>query len=101
MPRETEPTRVENSEPPPTQQAAPAPPATPTPSKKTNSAVVEEAQPTDREREISATTTAGAPGEFFKKKLPNGVELNIPSSSIEANLLVFLEHRAKPTERVT
>ena len=92
---------MENTKPPPTQQAAPAPPEAPTLSKETNSAVVEEAQPTDREREISATTTAGAPNEFFKKKLPNGVELNIPSSGIEANLLVFLEHKGKPTERVT
>jgi outer membrane protein OmpA-like peptidoglycan-associated protein len=46
------------------------------------------------------TTTAAAPGEFFKKKLPSGVELTIPSSGIEANLLVFLEDKAKP-ERVT
>jgi outer membrane protein OmpA-like peptidoglycan-associated protein/sugar phosphate permease len=100
-PRETGRNRAENTEPPPTQQIAPAPPAAPTLSKETNSAVVKEAPPTNREREISATTTAGAPGEFFKKKLPNGVELNIPSSGIEANLLVFLEQKAKPTERVT
>jgi Outer membrane protein and related peptidoglycan-associated (lipo)proteins len=99
--RETESNRVGNTEPPSTQQVAPAPPATPTPSKETKSAVVEEAQPTDGKREISATTAAGAPGEFVKKKLPNGVELNIPSSGIEANLLVFLEQKAKPTERVT
>ncbi|MCL4130420.1 UNVERIFIED_CONTAM: hypothetical protein GTU68_047106, partial [Idotea baltica] len=30
-------------------------------------------------------------GDFFKRKLPNGVELNIPENGIEANLLKFIE----------
>jgi outer membrane protein OmpA-like peptidoglycan-associated protein len=99
--REPVATQAEKTEPPPTQQAAPAPPAAATPPKEADSTGVKGAEPTTgRERESSVTTTAAASGEFFKKKLPNGVELNILSSGIEANLLVFLENKAKP-ERVT
>ncbi len=99
--REPGATQVEKTEPPPTQQAAPAPPAAVTPPKEADSTAVTGAEPTTgRERESSVTTTAAASGQFFKKKLPNGVELNILSSGIEANLLVFLENKAKP-ERVT
>ena len=100
-PRETGPSQVEKAAPLPTQQAAPAPPAAPTPPKEANSTAVKGAEPTTgREREVSVTTTAAASGEFFKKKLPSGVALTISSSGIEANLLVFLEDKAKP-ERVT
>ena len=99
--REPGATQVEKTEPPPTQQAAPAPPAAVTPPKEADSTAVNGAEPTTgRERESSVTTTAAASGQFFKKKLPNGVELNILSSGIEANLLVCLENKAKP-ERVT
>jgi soluble P-type ATPase len=94
-PRETGPNQVEKAAPLRPQQAAPTPP------KEADSTAVKGAEPTTgREREGSVTTAAAATGEFFKKKLPNGVELNIPSSGIEANLLVFLENKAKP-ERVT
>jgi Ca2+-transporting ATPase len=100
-PRETGPSQVERAAPLPTLQAAPAPPAAATPPKEADSTAVKGAEPTTgREREVSVTTTAAASGEFFKKKLPSGVELTISSSGIEANLLVFLEDKAKP-ERVT
>lgn len=42
-----------------------------------------------------AATTVGegitALGDFFKRKLPNGIELNIPKNGIEDNLIMFVE----------
>jgi len=95
--RETGPVQVEKPAPLPAQQA------TPTPREEANSAAMKQVDVTaGREREVNATTTtAAAPGELLKKKLPNGVELIFPNSGVEAKLLAFLEAEAKPTKRAT
>ena len=40
-------------------------------------------------------------GEFFKRKLPNGIELNIPRLGVENKLLDFIEDAAKPVDKTT
>lgn len=40
-------------------------------------------------------------GNFFKKKLPNGVELNIPEFGIENKLVAFIEDTSKPVDKTT
>jgi outer membrane protein OmpA-like peptidoglycan-associated protein len=37
-------------------------------------------------------------GDFFKTKLPNGVELNIPQFGIENKLLTFIQDTSKPVD---
>ncbi|MBC8111596.1 MAG: OmpA family protein [Verrucomicrobia bacterium] len=39
-------------------------------------------------------------GEFSKKKLPDGVEINIPANGIENRLLAFIEDTKRTTEKV-
>src|SRR5580704_12052478 len=50
----------------------------------------------------NAADTAGsavsALGDFFKTKLPNGVELNIPQFGIENKLLTFIQDTSKPVD---
>jgi OOP family OmpA-OmpF porin len=50
----------------------------------------------------NAANTAGsamsALGDFFKTKLPNGVELNIPQFGIENKLLTFIQDTSKPVD---
>ena len=40
-------------------------------------------------------------GDFFKRKLPNGVELDIPKMGIENKLIDFIEDGAKPIDKTT
>ena len=40
-------------------------------------------------------------GDFFKHKLPNGVELNIPQLGIENKLIGFIEDRSKVVDNET
>lgn len=40
-------------------------------------------------------------GDFFKTKLPNGVELNIPQFGIENKLLAFIQDSSKPVDSTT
>ncbi len=40
-------------------------------------------------------------GKFFKRKLPNGVELDIPEFGIENNLVTFIEDSNKPVDKTT
>jgi outer membrane protein OmpA-like peptidoglycan-associated protein len=40
-------------------------------------------------------------GEFFKTKLPNGVELNIPQFGIESKLLSFIQDSSKAVDSTT
>ena len=40
-------------------------------------------------------------GAFFKRKLPNGVELNIPENGIENKLIAFIEDANKPVDKET
>ena len=54
----------------------------------------------------TAATNAGASavsalGDFFKSKLPNGVELNIPRFGIESKLISFLGDPSKPVDTTT
>lgn len=80
----------------------PAAQAAPQRSEETNSAGIKEAELTaNSERGGSTTTPTSAPGGFLKKNLPNGVELTIQSSGIEAKLLAFLDGDAKPTKKAT
>jgi len=49
----------------------------------------------------AASSTMSALGEFFKTKLPNGVELNIPKFGIENKLLSFIQDTSKPVDDTT
>jgi len=49
----------------------------------------------------AASSTMSALGEFFKTKLPNGVELNIPKFGIENKLLTFIQDTSKPVDDTT
>ncbi len=54
----------------------------------------------------TAATNAGASavsalGDFFKTKLPDGVELNIPQFGIESKLISFLGDASKPVDTTT
>ena len=49
----------------------------------------------------TATNTAAALGDFFKTKLPNGVELNIPQNGIENKLITFINDPSKPVDDTT
>lgn len=40
-------------------------------------------------------------GAFFKRKLPSGIELNIPEFGIENNLVKFIEDPNKPVDKTT
>lgn len=46
-------------------------------------------------------TEIDALGTFFKRKLPNGVELDIPEFGIENNLVTFIEDKDKPVDKTT
>lgn len=46
----------------------------------------------------SASSAMSALGDFFKTKLPNGVELNIPQFGIENKLLTFIQDTSKPVD---
>jgi OmpA-OmpF porin, OOP family len=55
---------------------------------------------------VQSATNAGASavsalGDFFKSKLPNGVELNIPQFGIESKLIGFLNDSSKPVDTAT
>ncbi len=40
-------------------------------------------------------------GKFFSKKLPNGVELNIPELGVENKLIAFIEDPRRPVDKTT
>jgi len=40
-------------------------------------------------------------GKFFSKKLPNGVELNIPEMGVENKLIAFIEDSQRPVDKTT
>jgi outer membrane protein OmpA-like peptidoglycan-associated protein len=55
---------------------------------------------------VQTATNAGASavaglGDFFKTKLPDGVELNIPQFGIENKLISFLSDSSKPVDTTT
>ncbi|WP_353069244.1 OmpA family protein [Tunturibacter empetritectus] len=49
----------------------------------------------------AASSAASALGDFFKTKLPDGVELNIPRFGIENKLISFLGDSSKPVDTTT
>ena len=49
----------------------------------------------------SLSGAAAALGAFGAKKLPDGVELNIPANGVENQLLAFVEDSAKPVDKTT
>ena len=48
-----------------------------------------------------ANSAWAALGEFFKRKLPNGIELSIPQLGVENKLIGFIEDAAKPVDKTT
>jgi OmpA-OmpF porin, OOP family len=46
----------------------------------------------------AGATASSALGDFFKTKLPDGVELNIPRFGIENKLIAFLNDSSKPVD---
>jgi OOP family OmpA-OmpF porin len=49
----------------------------------------------------AGASAASALGSFFKTKLPDGVELNIPQFGIESKLISFLNDSSKPVDTTT
>ena len=49
----------------------------------------------------AANSAIASLGEFFRRKLPNGVELNIPKLGIENRLIDFIEDSSKPADKTT
>ena len=49
----------------------------------------------------AAKSALAALGEFFKFKLPNGIELNIPRLGVENKLIGFIGDAAKPIDKTT
>ncbi|CCG98607.1 OmpA/MotB domain protein [Fibrella aestuarina BUZ 2] len=49
----------------------------------------------------AASNAAAALGAFGAKKLPDGVELNIPANGIESKLIAFIEDASKPVDKTT
>ena len=58
-------------------------------------------------KDAATTATAAAKGmldalgEFFKRKLPNGIELSIPKLGVENKLIGFIEDAALPVDKTT
>ena len=51
--------------------------------------------------ETAASEGVADLGAFFKRKLPSGVELNIPENGIENKLVGFIEDDGKPVDKTT
>jgi OmpA-OmpF porin, OOP family len=49
----------------------------------------------------AGSTAMSALGDFFKTKLPDGVELNIPQFGVENKLIAFLNDSSKPVDTTT
>jgi len=61
-------------------------------------------EPVSNAVQTAANTGASAVsalGDFFKTKLPDGVELNIPQFGIESKLINFLNDSSKPVDTTT
>ncbi len=74
-------------------------PAVPDPTKMAE-AVKDAAKDTASSAASLANAAWAALGEFFKRKLPNGVEIEIPKLGVENNLIAFIEG-AKPVDKTT
>jgi OmpA-OmpF porin, OOP family len=49
----------------------------------------------------ATNNAAAALGSFFKRKLPDGTELNIPENGIENKLIAFIEDPSRPVDKTT
>jgi OmpA-OmpF porin, OOP family len=49
----------------------------------------------------AGASAVSALGDFFKSKLPDGVELNIPQYGVENKLIAFLNDSSKPVDTTT
>jgi OOP family OmpA-OmpF porin len=58
-------------------------------------------EPVSNAVQTAANAGASALGDFFKTKLPDGVELNIPQFGIENKLISFLNDSSKPVDTTT
>lgn len=63
--------------------------------------VKESAKTIETKVEDTAKSMWAALGEFFKRKLPNGVELDIPKLGVENKLIDFIEDASKPVDKTT
>lgn len=63
--------------------------------------VKETAKTMETKVEDTAKSMWAALGDFFKRKLPNGVELDIPKLGIENKLIDFIEDASKPVDKTT
>ena len=68
---------------------------------KMTEAVKDAAKDTASSVSSMANSAWAALGEFFKRKLPNGIEIEIPKLGVENNLLAFIEDAAKPVDKTT
>jgi OOP family OmpA-OmpF porin len=57
--------------------------------------------PVGETMENAGNAVSSALGDFFKTKLPNGVELNIPRFGIENKLLTYIQDSSKPVDDST
>ena len=66
---------------------------------------VKEVAETAKTAETAVATTANsmwaALGEFFKRKLPNGIELSVPKLGVENRLIDFIEDSTKVVDKTT
>ena len=51
--------------------------------------------------EVALKEATAKLGAFLKRKLPSGVELNIPELGIENKLVTFIEDKSKPVDKTT
>lgn len=58
-------------------------------------------QDTAKKAGEQVSQTWAALGKFFTKKLPNGVELNIPELGVENKLIAFIEDASRPVDDKT
>ena len=58
-------------------------------------------QDTAKKVEEKARDAWAALGKFFSKKLPNGIELNIPELGVENKLIAFIEDAQRPLDDKT
>ncbi len=100
-PQLVEPKGTETLETAPVPQAAkPQPTEAPSSSRETEAQISTPHEPT-KEHEVEAAKKNAAVGERVAKVLPNGVELTLSESDVEARLLDFLENRTAQSKKVT
>ncbi|MBB5318004.1 OmpA family protein [Tunturibacter empetritectus] len=68
---------------------------------RTKAPVSDAVQPASIAAANAGSSATSALGDFFKTKLPDGVELNIPQLGIESKLISFLGDSSKPVDTTT